>query len=52
MGIADATHVAFAEAAESDFVTVDDRLLRQCRRIGVRTWYGTPMAYAEKEELR
>jgi predicted nucleic acid-binding protein len=52
MGVADAAHVAFAEATKSDFVTVDDRLLGQCRRLGVRTWCGTPMAYVEKEELR
>lgn len=48
---ADAAHLAFAEATESDFVTVDDRLLRACRRVSVKTWVGTPGGYCEKEEL-
>lgn len=50
-GPADAVHVAFAEAAEADFVTCDDRLLRQCRRVGLSAWYGTPLAFCDKEEL-
>jgi hypothetical protein len=33
LGAADAVHVAFAEEAEAEFVTVDDRLLRQCHRM-------------------
>ncbi len=33
MGVADAAHLAFAEAAQSDFVSVDDRLLKQCHRV-------------------
>ncbi|MBI5651245.1 MAG: PIN domain-containing protein [Chloroflexi bacterium] len=52
VGIADAAHLAFAEQAQSDFITCDDRLIRQCRRIGIRVWYGTPIAYCEKENLR
>jgi len=52
MGVADAVHVAYAEAAGCDFVTVDDRLLRQCRRIGVQTWFGTPIAFCDKEMLQ
>jgi predicted nucleic acid-binding protein len=52
LGAADAAHVASAELAGCDFVTVDDRLLRQMQRIGVHIWFGTPMAYCEKEDLR
>jgi len=52
MGAADAAHVAFAEQAEVEFVTVDDRLLRRCRRLGVTIWCGTPQAYCEKENLQ
>jgi predicted nucleic acid-binding protein len=33
LGLADATHLAFSEQAQADFVTVDDRLLKQCRRV-------------------
>ena len=49
---ADATHLAFAEATNSDFVTVDDRLLRQCQRVASRVWTGTPGAFCEKEDLK
>jgi predicted nucleic acid-binding protein len=50
-GLADAAHLAFAEAAGADFVTCDDRLLRQCRRVGSSAWCGTPLAFCDKEEL-
>ena len=52
LGPADAAHLAFAETAQSDFVTCDDRLLRQCRRARPRVWVGTPVAYCDKENLR
>jgi predicted nucleic acid-binding protein len=52
LGVADAAHLAFAEQAQADFVTVDDRLLRQCRRIKPEVWYGSPSAYCDKENLR
>lgn len=51
-GIADAAHVAFSEVAEADFVTCDDRLLRQCRRVQPRVWFGTPIAFCDKENLQ
>lgn len=51
LGTADAAHVAFAEATESDFVSVDDRLLRQLQRVRPQIWCGTPMAYCDKEDL-
>lgn len=52
MGIADAAHIAYCESSGADFVTVDDRLLRQCRRIGISVWAGTPSGFCEKESLR
>jgi len=33
IGVADAAHVAFAEAAGANFVTCDDRLLKRCLKI-------------------
>jgi predicted nucleic acid-binding protein len=51
MGVADAAHVAFAEYAAADFVTVDDRLLKKCRRLDIQVWYGSPQAYCDKENL-
>lgn len=52
MGAADAAHVAFAEFAKADFVTVDDRLLKLCRRLDIGVWHGTPLAFCDKEDLR
>ncbi len=52
LGVADAAHLAFAEQAQAEFVTVDDRLLKQCRRVKSTVWCGTPPAYCEKENLR
>jgi predicted nucleic acid-binding protein len=52
MGPADAAHLSFAEEAGADFITVDDRLLRQCRQGSPVVWCGTPPAYCEKENLR
>lgn len=52
LGVADAAHLVFAEQAQSDFVTCDDRLLQQCRRVRPSIWCGTPIAYCEKENLR
>ena len=52
MGLADAAHFAFAEAISADFVTCDDRLLRQCQRVQTKIWFGTPLALCEKEVLK
>lgn len=51
-GIADAAHLAFAEAGKADFVTCDDRLLRKCRSVGSRVWCGTPIEFCVKEDLK
>jgi predicted nucleic acid-binding protein len=52
LGPADAAHLAFAEAAQANFVTCDDRLLRRCRRVRPGIWVGGPVAFCEKERLR
>ena len=52
LGPADAAHLAFAEEAVADFITCDDQLLRQCRRVQPRVWSGTPVAFCEEESLR
>lgn len=51
-GVADAAHVAFAEAGMSDFVTCDDKLLRICRRLKTTVWCGTPVEFCSKEDLK
>lgn len=49
---ADAAHAALAEEAGCDFVTVDDRLLRQLQRAAMTVWCGNPVAYCEKVGLK
>ena len=51
LGPADAAHLAFAEMAAASFVTCDDRLIRQCRRIQPNVWCGDPMAFCSEENL-
>lgn len=51
LGPADAAHLAFAEASGASFVTCDDRLLRQCRRVGCAIWCGSPVAFCAEEKL-
>lgn len=52
LGPADAAHLAFAETARADFITCDDRLIRQCRRLNTPVWFGAPMAFCDKENLQ
>ena len=52
LGPADAAHLAFAEDARADFITCDDRLLRQCQRVRPGVWFGTPIAFCDKENLQ
>jgi len=51
LGPADAAHLAFSEEAQADFVSCDDRLLGQCRRLQPAVWFGTPVAFCAKENL-
>ena len=51
-GPGDAAHLAFAEQALADFVTVDNRLIRQGRRANLPIWIGSVLEYCEKEKLR
>lgn len=51
-GIADAAHIAFAEAACADFVTCDDRLLKKCLKMRFKIWCGNPLQYCLKENLK
>jgi predicted nucleic acid-binding protein len=50
--VADAAHVAFAEASADVFMTCDDRLLRQCRRASVRLRVMNPIDFCLAEDLR
>jgi predicted nucleic acid-binding protein len=52
IGLADAAHLAIAEQSGADFVTVDDRLVKQAQRASPTIWIGTPPQYCEKEKLQ
>jgi len=51
-GVADAAHIAYAEAVSADFVTCDDRLLKKCSKAGLKIWCGNPLQYCLKENLK
>jgi predicted nucleic acid-binding protein len=52
VGVADAAHLSFAEQAEADLVTVDDRFIKRAKRAKPSVWIGTPLEYCEKEKLK
>lgn len=51
-GVADAAHVAFAESADADFVTCDDRSLKRCLKSSLKIWCGDPLQFCLKENLK
>jgi predicted nucleic acid-binding protein len=51
-GIADAAHVAFAEATSDLFITCDDKLLRKCNKSNVKISVVSPVDFCFKEDLR
>jgi predicted nucleic acid-binding protein len=51
-GIADAAHVAFAEAAADFFISCDDRLVRKCRREKVTVTAMNPVEFTIAEDLK
>jgi len=52
LGVADAAHLVFAEAAEAAFITCDDKLCKKCRALDLAIWTGNPLAFCDKEGLR
>lgn len=51
-GIADAAHVAFAEATSDLFITCDDKLLRKCNKSNVKISVVSSVDFCSKEDLR
>ncbi len=51
-GLADAAHVAFAEAAAEIFVTCDDRLLKKCLKMETALDSMSPTEFCLKEGLK
>ena len=52
LGVADAAHVAFAEASSDYFVTCDDKLVKKCQKADVDVEVVTPVKFCVKEDLR
>lgn len=50
-GLADAAHVAYAEACGCAFICCDDELLKLCRKWLVKIWFGTPIDFCKQEGL-
>ena len=51
-GIADAAHVAFAEAAADFFISCDDRFVKKCKREKVRVPTVNPVEFTIAEDLK
>ena len=51
-GVADAAHVAFAEATSEVFITCDDKLLKRCLKEGIFVSAFTPIEFALQEGLK
>lgn len=51
-GLADAAHVAFAEATADVFISCDDRLVKKCRREKVAVTTMTPVEFTLAEDLK
>ena len=51
-GVADAAHVAFAEASAQVLITCDDRLLRRCMKTETALAVMGPTEFCVKEGLR
>jgi len=50
-GVADAAHIAFAEATSDFFITCDDKLIKKCRKENVRVTVMNPVKFCITEDL-
>jgi len=51
-GVADAAHVAFAEALADVFISSDKDLLKRCRACRVKIEVYNPLEFVTRENLR
>ncbi len=51
-GIADAAHLAFAEATSDIFITCDDKLLKKCKRNNIKIQSVSPLEFCTMEDLK
>lgn len=52
LGLADAAHVAFAEATADVFISCDERLVKKCRREKVAVTTMNPVEFTLAEDLK
>ena len=52
LGVADATHLAFAEAAADFFISCDDKLIRKCKNLDINLTVMNPVQFTVKEDLK
>lgn len=52
LGIADAAHLAFAEATSDIFITCDDKLLKKCKRNNIKIQSVSPLEFCTMEDLK
>ncbi|HDL20254.1 MAG TPA: hypothetical protein ENH30_03140 [Nitrospirae bacterium] len=52
LGIADAAHLAFAEATADVFITCDDKLLKKCKRNNIKILSVSPLEFCTMEDLK
>jgi hypothetical protein len=50
-GVADAAHVAYAEAMADVFLSCDDKLLKKCRKTPLQVAVMNPIVFCAQEEL-
>lgn len=51
-GVADAAHIAFAEASADFFISCDDKLLKKCKRKKVDVIAVNPVEFSISEDLK
>lgn len=51
-GVADAAHVAFAQATSEVFITCDDKLLKKCKKNNIKILAVSPLEFCTMEDLK
>ena len=51
-GVADAAHIAFAEATADFFISCDERLLKKCTRVNINVVALSPVQFTIREDLK
>jgi len=52
LGVADAAHIAFAEAFADCFISCDDKLIKKCKIIKINLLVVNPVQFIMKEDLK